>query len=170
MTKTHSCMASPQRRGGTAIWRRARMSFHRSVDWSSRLRFGIRSGLPCSDCLSVRGSVHRVPRDSRSRAAPPLWHRSPVSDLILAITSADIALAVIWSTTPFISPGMLRRGAHVTTLGADEPGKAEVSVEVIRSALFVCDDRYLAVGMGALAWCATRYRNGRRRTRRGIGR
>jgi ornithine cyclodeaminase len=45
---------------------------------------------------------------------------------------------------------MLKSGAHVTTPGADEPGKAEVSADVISSSLFVCDDRQLAVEMGAL--------------------
>ena len=35
-------------------------------------------------------------------------------------------------------------------MGADEPGKAEVSADVIRSSLFVCDDRQLAFEMGAL--------------------
>jgi ornithine cyclodeaminase len=74
----------------------------------------------------------------------------PVHDLVLAIARADIVLAATWSTTPFILPGMLRSGTHVTTLGADEPGKAEVSADVIRSSLFVCDDRQLAVEMGAL--------------------
>lgn len=39
----------------------------------------------------------------------------------------------------------------MTTLGADEPGKAEVSADVLREALFVCDDRELAVQMGAAA-------------------
>jgi Ornithine cyclodeaminase/mu-crystallin family len=74
----------------------------------------------------------------------------PVHDLGLAIARADIVLAATWSTTPFILPGMLRSGTHVTTLGADKPGKAEVSADVIRSSLFVCDDRQLAVEMGAL--------------------
>jgi ornithine cyclodeaminase/alanine dehydrogenase-like protein (mu-crystallin family) len=74
----------------------------------------------------------------------------PVDDLTLAIARADIVLAATWSTTPFILPGMLRRGTHVTTLGADEPGKMEVSADVIRSSLFVCDDRQLALEMGAL--------------------
>src|SRR5262249_20221950 len=41
-------------------------------------------------------------------------------------------------------------GVHVTTLGADEPGKCEVAAEVIREALVVCDDRDLAVQMGAV--------------------
>ena len=74
----------------------------------------------------------------------------PVEDPIPAITRADIVLAATWSNTPFILPGMLKSGAHVTTLGADEPGKAEVSADVIRSSLFVCDDRQLAAEMGAL--------------------
>ncbi len=38
----------------------------------------------------------------------------------------------------------------MTTLGPDEPGKCEVSADVIRRALFVCDDRGLAVTMGAI--------------------
>ena len=74
----------------------------------------------------------------------------PVDDLAHAVGSADIVLAATWSTTPFILPGMLRKGAHVTSLGPDEPGKAEVSADVLRSSLFVCDDRHLAVEMGAL--------------------
>ena len=74
----------------------------------------------------------------------------PVDDLVSAIARADIVLSATWSTTPFILSGMLKSGAHVTTLGADEPGKAEVSADVISSSLFVCDDRQLAVEMGAL--------------------
>jgi ornithine cyclodeaminase len=74
----------------------------------------------------------------------------PDRDLGHALGRADIVLAATWSTTPFITPGLLRSGAHVTSLGPDEPGKAEVSADVIRSGLFVCDDRRLAVEMGAL--------------------
>jgi ornithine cyclodeaminase len=36
------------------------------------------------------------------------------------------------------------------TLGPDEPGKAELSAEVIRGSLFICDDRALAAKLGAL--------------------
>ena len=70
--------------------------------------------------------------------------------LSAALREAGIVLVATWAREPFILPGMLAPGAHVTTLGADEPGKAEVSAEVIRDALFVCDDRALAVEMGAL--------------------
>jgi len=67
-----------------------------------------------------------------------------------AVAGASIVLAATWSKAPFILPGMLGPGAHVTTLGPDEPGKAEVDARVILDALFVCDDRALAVELGAL--------------------
>jgi ornithine cyclodeaminase len=44
---------------------------------------------------------------------------------------------------------MVQAGAHVTTLGPDEPGKVEVDASLLRESLFVCDDRNLTVEMGA---------------------
>jgi ornithine cyclodeaminase len=70
--------------------------------------------------------------------------------LLDAFRGADVALVATWARTPFLGPALVRPGMHVTTLGADEPGKAEVDAEVIRDAVFVCDDRELAVGMGAV--------------------
>jgi ornithine cyclodeaminase len=74
----------------------------------------------------------------------------PATSLAAALHDAGIGLAATWSYDAFILPGMLAPGTHVTTLGPDEPGKAEVDADVIRAALFVCDDRQLAVEMGAL--------------------
>jgi ornithine cyclodeaminase len=68
-----------------------------------------------------------------------------------ALGPAGIVLAATWSRTPFLHRGNLAPGTHVTTLGPDEPGKAEVAADVITNGLFVCDDRALAVEMGALA-------------------
>lgn len=65
-----------------------------------------------------------------------------------AVREADVVLAATWAREPLIMRGMLARGAHVTTLGTDEPEKAEVAAEVILAGLFVCDDRALAVEMG----------------------
>ena len=74
-----------------------------------------------------------------------------VSDSVAAaVEAADMVLAATWARTPFILPGMLQAGTHVSTIGPDEPGKCEVSAEVIRDAVFVCDDRDLAVSMGAI--------------------
>jgi len=74
-----------------------------------------------------------------------------VSDSVAAaVEAADMVLAATWARTPFILPGMLKPGTHISTIGPDEPGKCEVSAEVIRDARFVCDDRDLAVSMGAI--------------------
>jgi ornithine cyclodeaminase len=85
----------------------------------------------------------------RMRQSPGLMIE--VSDSVAAaVEGADIVLAATWARTPFILPGMLEPGTHVSTIGPDEPGKCEVSAEVIRDAVFLCDDRDLAVSMGAI--------------------
>ena len=67
-----------------------------------------------------------------------------------AVSDADLVVCATWSRRPFLVSGMVSPGAHVTTLGADEPGKAEVSADLIEEGVFVCDDRDLAVDMGAV--------------------
>jgi ornithine cyclodeaminase len=73
----------------------------------------------------------------------------PVDKLGTALRHADIVVTATWATEPFLHLEMIAPGAHITTLGADQPGKAEVSADLLRSFLFVCDDRELAVTMGA---------------------
>ena len=102
-----------------------------------------------------RASVYDVvPERSLSFAqqlSPELGFAVEVADCVAdVIQDAEVVFTATWAREPFVLPGMLARGAHVTTLGPDEPGKAEVAAEVIRNALFVCDDRGLAVEMGAL--------------------
>lgn len=67
-----------------------------------------------------------------------------------ALDGADIVVAATWARDPFLYPDMLGVGAHVTTLGADEPGKAEVSADLITSSRFFCDSRALALSGGAV--------------------
>jgi len=67
-----------------------------------------------------------------------------------AVSKADIIITATWSKKPFLYSDMIQAGTHITTLGPDEPNKAEVSAELIRKALFVCDDRELAISMGVL--------------------
>jgi ornithine cyclodeaminase/alanine dehydrogenase-like protein (mu-crystallin family) len=76
---------------------------------------------------------------------------TPADSVEHAVRGADIVLVATWSRTPFIYSSALAPGAHVNSLGADEPGKAELSACAIRSSTFFCDDRDLAVEMGALA-------------------
>ena len=71
--------------------------------------------------------------------------------------SADEALAcdVVITVTPGRSvlypPGSLRPGQHVSLMGADGPGKAEVAVEELARGLLFCDDWEQASHGGELA-------------------
>ncbi|MBS4195761.1 ornithine cyclodeaminase family protein [Lederbergia citri] len=67
-----------------------------------------------------------------------------------AIQDSDIIISATWATEPFLFSSMVKKGVHITTLGPDEPGKCEVSAELIEKSIFVCDDRGLAVQMGAI--------------------
>jgi len=67
-----------------------------------------------------------------------------------AVSSADIVCCATWSRHPFLFSEMVKPGAHISTLGADEPGKSELSEELLRGASFFCDDRELAVQVGPL--------------------
>jgi ornithine cyclodeaminase/alanine dehydrogenase-like protein (mu-crystallin family) len=74
----------------------------------------------------------------------------PTDSLAEALADADIVVAATWACDPFLYPELLVPGAHVTTIGADEPGKAEVSAALIAASRFFCDDRALALEMGAV--------------------
>jgi ornithine cyclodeaminase/alanine dehydrogenase-like protein (mu-crystallin family) len=67
-----------------------------------------------------------------------------------AVSDADIIITATWAREPFLFSNMVKKGVHITTLGPDEPGKCEISAELIQRSLFVCDDRNLAVEMGAI--------------------
>lgn len=72
------------------------------------------------------------------------------NNLHAAVSDADIIITATWSKEPFLFSDMVKKGVHITTLGPDEPNKAEVSAELIKQSMFVCDDRELAVSMGAI--------------------
>jgi ornithine cyclodeaminase/alanine dehydrogenase-like protein (mu-crystallin family) len=61
----------------------------------------------------------------------------PASSVQQAVQDAGVVLMATWSREPLILPGMLVPGAHVTTLGPDEPGKVEVSAGVLAGSLLV---------------------------------
>ncbi len=72
------------------------------------------------------------------------------ADVRAAARDADIAVVATWSRVPLLDDGDVRPGAHVTALGADEPGKTELSAALLRSARVIVDDTRLAVTSGAL--------------------
>lgn len=67
-----------------------------------------------------------------------------------AVNNCGIVILATWSKEPFLFSHMIKPGVHITTLGPDEPGKCEVSAELIQKSTFVCDDRRLALQMGAI--------------------
>ncbi|MEV4218665.1 ornithine cyclodeaminase family protein [Nonomuraea sp. NPDC049725] len=64
---------------------------------------------------------------------------------------AGIVLLATWSRAPLLRLADTRPGQHLTSLGADEPGKCELAADVLEAALVAVDDRELAAAMGALA-------------------
>lgn len=63
-----------------------------------------------------------------------------VSDLETAIESADIIVTTTTATQPLFADGLVRKGTHVTAIGADCPGKQELPAGLVASATVrVCD-------------------------------
>ncbi|MGI9316515.1 MAG: ornithine cyclodeaminase family protein [bacterium] len=67
-----------------------------------------------------------------------------------AVNEVGIVLMATWAKQPVLYSEMICPGCHITTLGADGPGEAEVDAKLVENSLFVCDDRNLAVEMGAV--------------------
>jgi ornithine cyclodeaminase/alanine dehydrogenase-like protein (mu-crystallin family) len=74
--------------------------------------------------------------------------------------AADVVVTVTPGKQILLPPGSLRPGQHVSLMGADGPGKAEIAVEEIRRASIYCDEweqashggeLAAAVGAGAIA-------------------
>ncbi len=51
----------------------------------------------------------------------------PVGSVEEATEGTDIIVTATWATSPFLHDTMVKPGAHINILGADKPGKAEVS-------------------------------------------
>lgn len=79
-------------------------------------------------------------REEAARAAAvELEGRGRVTSLDEALL-ADIVVTVTPGRAPVISRGNLRAGQHVSLMGADGPGKAEIELEELRRARVVCDE------------------------------
>jgi ornithine cyclodeaminase/alanine dehydrogenase-like protein (mu-crystallin family) len=61
-----------------------------------------------------------------------------------AAQRADILLFATWSREPLLKASDVRPGTHITSLGADEPGKVELPEELLNTALLIVDDPELA--------------------------
>ena len=68
-----------------------------------------------------------------------------------AVKDADVVITATWAKQAIVTRDMIAPGTHLTAIGADEPGKAELDRALIAASKFVADDADLAVEMGALA-------------------
>ncbi|MFC8428645.1 ornithine cyclodeaminase family protein [Streptomyces sp. NPDC057253] len=109
--------------------------------------------------LMVRGLAALRPRGdlfvhdtSADRAAGfAARHGGQASATAAEVASvADIVLTATWSREPLLHLADTRPGQHFTSLGVDEPGKAELGRDLLDTALLVVDDRELAAGVGVL--------------------
>lgn len=64
--------------------------------------------------------------------------------------ASDIVLSATWSREPLLHLDDTRPGQHFTSLGVDEPGKAELAADLLDAALLVVDDRELTSRVGVL--------------------
>jgi alanine dehydrogenase len=79
---------------------------------------------------------------------------APAADSRDAARDADLVVLATWSRTPLLDEGDVMPGAHVTSLGADEPGKAELSPALLTAGRVFVDDVPLALTAGALGTAA----------------
>ncbi|MEW2705100.1 ornithine cyclodeaminase family protein [Streptomyces koyangensis] len=106
---------------------------------------GLRALRPCGELL-----VHDVdPERATSFAARHGGRVVATPEAVAA--EADLVLLATWSRTPLLHLADTRPGQHLTTLGADEPGKRELAADLLDAALLVVDDRPLAAATGTLA-------------------
>ena len=71
----------------------------------------------------------------------PVQVRSSAAEVAGA---CDVLLVATWGREPVLDADTVRPGTHVTSLGADEPGKVELAPSLLDLALVVTDDRRLA--------------------------
>jgi ornithine cyclodeaminase/alanine dehydrogenase-like protein (mu-crystallin family) len=92
-------------------------------------------------------------------AAARSFARDPVCDGLAvrvvdspdeALDGADVVVTSTWAREPFLFKRHLQPGVHLTNVGADQPGRCEISADALQAAVVVVDDRRLAIEMGVI--------------------
>jgi ornithine cyclodeaminase len=90
-----------------------------------------------------------------------VWARNPERARRLGFESvslgelcerADLIVTTTASTEPLITGGMVRAGARIVAVGADSPGKRELSDDLMANARIIVDSRIQCIDHGETAW------------------
>ena len=73
-----------------------------------------------------------------------------VDDARAVAARCDIVILATWSRVPLLHAEDIATVTHLTTLGADEPGKIELAADVLRHSRVIVDDLELVAASGAL--------------------
>jgi alanine dehydrogenase len=91
--------------------------------------------------FAARGRAPLVWDVDRARAAAAAEHAGGrVAASLDEALAADLLVTVTPGTEVLLGPGSLRAGQHVSLMGADGPGKAEIAIEELGRARLFCDD------------------------------
>jgi alanine dehydrogenase len=91
--------------------------------------------------LAARGITPLVwDVDASRREAVAKEHDAQVASNAQEALACDVVVTVTPGSVPLYEAGKLRAGQHVSLMGADGPGKAEVAIEELRRARLFCDD------------------------------
>lgn len=111
---------------------------------------GAQAGLVLRGLAALRPLGHLLVNDlDRGRAAAfasghgttgPGISCEVVRDAAEAARGADIVVLATWSREPLLDVADVRPGTHITSLGADEPGKTELTAGLLRGSHVIVDD------------------------------
>ena len=111
-------------------------------------------GVNGAETVRLLAALGRAPlvcdRDGSRAEAVATAHGATAVSLTGAL-SADVVITVTPGSTILFDSGSLKRGQHVSLMGADGPGKAEIAVEELGRARLFCDDWEQASHGGELA-------------------
>jgi ornithine cyclodeaminase len=98
--------------------------------------------------------IHDV-TDERAHRMAEAWRQSGLECQVVGSArevsrNCDSIVTATWSRHPLLHLADFLPGSHVTSLGADEPGKAELDAQLLRHARVIVDDLDLAMTSGAL--------------------
>lgn len=110
---------------------------------------GAQARMALAGLRHLRGEMQVIATDLRGDYAAALADVAVPSAAEVA-AKADIVMLATWSREPLLDLSHVRIGQHLTTLGADEPGKVELSRDLLAASRVIADDIDLVVASGAL--------------------